>query len=268
MADMTFPGKEEGGLEFLTWSQLHEEHILQYQHCQSRSEKLRLIETWLELKKHGKRTPLMTELYYNALQWSDKQDLDVAQTSTFFSILSAIHNTCIKTDADNLPEMVSQFQELMALHSVQRPPVAIGLFTHQQAVKINNYMNDTYFRHHKLYKYAFTPQYMLDLRLHYNDEPRPADTDEEEEGTEAGNTAQGQAEDMDESELPEVDGQDAAEAEDRPFMGNAQKELRAIIASMLKVHMKKLKGDVDEQMKHLQSKVEEQLTTLAGKKGK
>ena len=42
--------------------------------------------------------------------------------------------------------------------SVQRPPFSIDLFGANEVRKIVEYVINTYFRHFKLYKYAFTPR--------------------------------------------------------------------------------------------------------------
>jgi len=40
---------------------------------------------------------------------------------------------------------------------MQRPPFSIDLFGANEVRKIVEYVINTYFRHFKLYKYAFTP---------------------------------------------------------------------------------------------------------------
>lgn len=42
-------------------------------------------------------------------------------------------------------------------HLFQRPPHSIELFTPDEIRKITEYTVNTYFRHFKMYKYAFTP---------------------------------------------------------------------------------------------------------------
>ena len=41
--------------------------------------------------------------------------------------------------------------------SFQRPPYSIDLFNPEQVRDITAYVVNTYFRHFKMYKYAFTP---------------------------------------------------------------------------------------------------------------
>ena len=47
-------------------------------------------------------------------------------------------------------------KDLLLAHSVQRPPYSIGLFTLPEMKALLSWMLDTYYRHYKLYMYAFT----------------------------------------------------------------------------------------------------------------
>lgn len=56
----------------------------------------------------------------------------------------------------------------------QRPPFSIELFSPDQVKLITEYTINTYFRHFKMYKYAFTPQVKLDLGITYEGIPVPS----------------------------------------------------------------------------------------------
>ena len=52
---------------------------------------------------------------------------------------------------------------------MQRPPFSVQLFAPAEIQRIANYITNTYFRHYKLYKYAFTPAVCsIDMFSHYN----------------------------------------------------------------------------------------------------
>ncbi|XP_067389110.1 cilia- and flagella-associated protein 119 isoform X2 [Emydura macquarii macquarii] len=53
------------------------------------------------------------------------------------------------------------------MRHVWRPPFSIDLFSQEQLALMSDYVVNTYFRHFKLYKYAFTPQVRLDVSLSY-----------------------------------------------------------------------------------------------------
>jgi hypothetical protein len=55
------------------------------------------------------------------------------------------------------------FKGLLLAHSVQRPPYSIGLFTFSEMKAILEWALDTYFRHYKLYMYAFTDRVLMSV---------------------------------------------------------------------------------------------------------
>lgn len=75
--------------------------------------------------------------------------------SGLFSIVKDVHT---RSTEQRLQVDISftSFKELLLAHSVQRPPYSTGLFTLQEMKDILNWMLDTYYRHYKLYMYAFT----------------------------------------------------------------------------------------------------------------
>jgi hypothetical protein len=42
-----------------------------------------------------------------------------------------------------------------------RPPWSIGLFTYKEMQAVLQWMLDTYYKHYKLYQYAFTNRYQV-----------------------------------------------------------------------------------------------------------
>ena len=50
-------------------------------------------------------------------------------------------------------------KELLLAHSVQRPPYSIGLLTLSEMKAMLAWMLDSYYRHYKLYMYAFTDRW-------------------------------------------------------------------------------------------------------------
>ena len=48
----------------------------------------------------------------------------------------------------------------MALHSVQRPPYSIGMFSQAEAGRVLSWMLGSYYRQYKLYQYCFTDRWL------------------------------------------------------------------------------------------------------------
>uniref|UniRef100_A0A8C6XY68 Cilia and flagella associated protein 119 n=1 Tax=Naja naja TaxID=35670 RepID=A0A8C6XY68_NAJNA len=110
------------------------------------------------------RSAILLDLYFYTIQFSREQGFNREQTSAFFSIVKDVHEACVETPLPNMEECYKYFSELVFCHSIRRPPFSIDLFNQDQLVLLTDYMINTYFRHYKLYKYAFTPQVRLSCR--------------------------------------------------------------------------------------------------------
>ncbi|KAJ7374048.1 hypothetical protein OS493_009378 [Desmophyllum pertusum] len=163
------------------------------------------------------------------------------QMSAWFSIIKSLHEMAVDTPYGNVEPVFEYFKELLLCHSVKRPPYSVALFSVDQVKKLTTYAVNTYFRHFKMYKYAFTPKVRLDLSLEYVGLPVTPEPSEVGEGDEegAGDTAQA----VDEPDKTEEEA--IHEEEDTP----AVKELKAIINSALTEQVQQLKTSVDQQIK-------------------
>ena len=132
----------------------------------------------LGLEDYGssKEASIEVDLYFYAISSAKRNNFTAEQISAFFTILKSVHSMCKSTPYDNFQEVFQFFKELMVRHSISRPPFSICLFNMEQVKDITDYVLKTYFKHFKLYKYAFTKQVVLDLRLSYSgvpDTPEP-----------------------------------------------------------------------------------------------
>ncbi|XP_077170823.1 cilia- and flagella-associated protein 119 isoform X2 [Paroedura picta] len=130
------------------------------------------------------RSAILLDLYFYSVQFCRKQRFNREQTSAFVSIVRDTHEACVETPLPNVEECYNYFTELVFCHSIRRPPFSIDLFSQDQLVLITDYIINTYFRHFKLYKYAFTPQVRLDVSFTYIGMPEPKEEAEPAESTE------------------------------------------------------------------------------------
>ena len=108
---------------------------------------------------------IITDLYAYGVIFARKSNYSPIQLSTLFSILKRVHEACISTPFDNLDTTMKMFQELMVKHSVERPPYSTSVFNIAEVKAITDYVLTTYFKHFKLYKFAFTKKVRLDLNF-------------------------------------------------------------------------------------------------------
>ncbi|XP_015267636.1 PREDICTED: coiled-coil domain-containing protein C16orf93 homolog isoform X1 [Gekko japonicus] len=154
---------------------------------QSTDELKSLLSELLSLQdfQSNPRSAILLDLYFYSIQFCRQQGFNREQTSAFVSIVKDTHEACVETPLPNVEECYNYFTELVFCHSIRRPPFSIDLFSQDQLVLITDYVINTYFRHFKLYKYAFTPQVRLDISFSYIGMPEPKEeAAEPAEGTE------------------------------------------------------------------------------------
>lgn len=129
---------------------------------------------------NAKQDLIELDLYIYAFLFGIKQEFSSAQLSTLLGIVKRLHAKCISTVFDNQGDSLQFFQQMMVQHSVRRPPFSLCVFSPNEVKKINEYILSTYFKHYKLYKYAFTRKVRLNLTLSYAGqvEPEPEVVDE------------------------------------------------------------------------------------------
>lgn len=149
----------------------------------------------------SRQAAIELDMYSYALFFAQKNKLSVPQTSAFFTILKSVHMLCVSTPFDNQEQALELFNNLMVRHGVTRPPYSVALFSLDQVKAITHYVLSTYFKHYKLYKYAFTKRVRLDLKVVYNGEESEVDSQVD----------LGQAEQEEEEEEKEVEVQESVD---------------------------------------------------------
>merc|ERR1712025_277836 len=94
------------------------------------------------------------------------------KTSTVFSIVKKVFESCTETSYDNLDDTFKFFKTLLIAHSVQRPPFSIEIFSTLDVERISDHVVNTFFKHFQMYKHAFTPKVRLSLDISYTPKDR------------------------------------------------------------------------------------------------
>jgi len=236
------------------WSDLSLADINQLWKCSSRDDIKKVLCKKMQYDSgtlHSKQRILL-DLHFHTLLFAKERKYSEEQTSALFSIIKRTHEKAVETPFGNLDETLAYFKELLARHSVKRPPFCIYLFPVQEVVKITEYVVNTYFRHYKLYKYAFTPKIVMNVAVKY------ADIVDEDPPLTAG---------VEEGCDPEVEKEDggteisneqiSVEPDDPP----AIRELKQIVESTLDEQIAKLKLDVDSKLKTNEETVMQQMNS-------
>jgi len=257
------------------WSDLSLSEVKQLWNCSTRNDIKETLCAKLGYdfcNLHSKEKILL-DLHFHTLLFAKDRKYNEEQTSAIFSIIKRTHEKAVETPFGNLDDTFAYFKELLARHSVKRPPFCIHLFPVQEVVAITDYVVNTYFRHFKLYKYTFTPKIVMNVSINYADVIED-EVPVEEEGVTNGSMASMEKEAGDTGASPEPL---SLEMEDTPAM----KELKQIVEAALDEQITKLRVDVDSKLKINEESLMHQLvsgkdtgttntsaTKTKGKKGK
>ncbi|XP_062619349.1 cilia- and flagella-associated protein 119-like [Saccostrea cucullata] len=216
----------------------------------------------LDDHKENLKTGIIMDLYFYTLQFARDNNFTKEKTSAFFSIVKKTHEVCIETPFGNLDETFNYFKDLLLCHAVNRPPHSIELFTPDEIRKITEYTVNTYFRHFKMYKYAFTPLVRLDLSLTYTGMPETPPPSETAEAPAEDDLA---TEEAPEPAEPEPTEEPPAQPKSpEPEESKARKELRAMVQSYLSDEIKKMKLSVEEQLKVTEESLNKKIDIAEG----
>lgn len=100
---------------------------------------------------------ILLDLHYYAIKFAIENNFSKVQLSSFVSIIRSLHIMNQETPFDNYEQILEYFHKSIICHSVNRPPFCVDIFNGQTVPIVVNYITDTYLRHYKMYKYAFTP---------------------------------------------------------------------------------------------------------------
>lgn len=208
----------------------------------------------------SKQAAIELDLYTYAVLFARKQRFNPAQTSAMFTILKCVHGLCTSTPFDNQHEAFQHFKALLLCHSVNRPPHSTCLYSVAQLRELSEYVLQSYFKHYKLYKYAFTKRVRLDVQLGEGEEGEPVGENQTQlEG--GGGEPQEEEDEPATVEDAEEEGEELAEP--RP-----PDPLQELIAEKISEKMRELNVSVEQQLAEQEKRVGERISALESTSGR
>lgn len=154
--------------ECLVWKDLEGGNIETLSNCHDVGECKRLLGEYLGVSQvsqdNAKQAGILQDLFFYALVFCKESDFSPEKTSTFVSILKTMIDFDVESATCNMGESFQHFRSLLLAHSVERPPESTGIFSVSDATLIVNYVTNSYFRHHNLYKYALTTRRIINIQ--------------------------------------------------------------------------------------------------------
>jgi hypothetical protein len=113
---------------------------------------------------NGFQALILAEFHYHNFAFCQRSGFNAEKASTLISIFKVVHTKAIVED--RLPEAAARslFEVLIDRHSQQLPPYRIGVFSREEAAAVKAYADRTFFRHYKMYAFAYVHQQELVVR--------------------------------------------------------------------------------------------------------
>lgn len=112
----------------------------------------------------GFQALILAEFHYHNFAFCQRSCFNAEKASTTISIFKAVHTRAIIKD--KLPQAVARrlFAALVDRHSEQLPPYRYGVYSREEATAVKAYADRTFFRHYKMYAFAYIQEQELFVR--------------------------------------------------------------------------------------------------------
>lgn len=242
------------------WADLNVHNMDQIMRSGTANETRKLLQRIFAIEESA-RGKILMDLYMHAIRFAMLQKFTNEQSSTFFSIVKQTHEVCTSTPFGNVEDCFSYFRELVLTHAVHRPPWSLEIFNSEEVTALTNYIINHYFRHYKLYKYAFTPKVRLDLTINYDGlppSPPPEVEDKVIEGEEEGPKT---SEDTPTEATAEVVGSPSPDLQAVPS-GEHSDELEMLVRKAVTTQLKQMHAAVEQQLAFTDKSISEKILHL------
>lgn len=165
---------------FLSWHDLQEHQLNELARTKSIPRKREYLSKCLLLdarypdvdgdevatKQAQRRRNVFLDLAVQSLTFCTQAKYSTLKTSTFFSIVNALHLAAAEQPGPPMPleKAYGLIENLLLRHGIERPPFAVAIFNPSDVKLAANHIFKTYIRHLKLYQYVFGAHNTLTLQ--------------------------------------------------------------------------------------------------------
>jgi hypothetical protein len=149
----------------LTFADVPRPEMEELQSAVSREKAMAILSRCLGFSEdEGFQAMILAELHYHNFAFCQRSGFSAEKTSTLISIFKAVHTKAIVEDGQPMSAARSLFEALVDRHSQQLPPYRIGVFSREEASLVKAYADRTFFRHYKMYAFAYLQRQELIVR--------------------------------------------------------------------------------------------------------
>ncbi|CCW67044.1 unnamed protein product [Phytomonas sp. Hart1] len=158
----------------LMWAILDPEHTQKCVHHASDIGEIRPIlrdcnerkqDSFLKIKERNEgQVRILLDLYAHLIVFAKSCSITSDKISTLVAIVHKLHEQSM---SERLTRAGSYdlLRNLIIQHSVARPPYSTAIFTLEDVQAIDEYLLSTYYRHYKMYIYAFVPKQVKSIQM-------------------------------------------------------------------------------------------------------
>eukprot|EP00747_Dinoflagellata_sp_TGD_P164970 gnl/TRDRNA2_/TRDRNA2_185659_c0_seq1.p1 gnl/TRDRNA2_/TRDRNA2_185659_c0~~gnl/TRDRNA2_/TRDRNA2_185659_c0_seq1.p1 ORF type:complete len:312 (+),score=91.24 gnl/TRDRNA2_/TRDRNA2_185659_c0_seq1:55-990(+) len=136
----------------------------------SRAKAVKILSRCMNLSlDDGFQSDILTEYHYHNFAFCLRMKMDAEKTSTLLSIMKALHSKAVVEQ--RMPILAARrfFCGLVERHSQQLPPYSVEVFSRAEETLIKDYAERTFFRHYKMYLFAYVRR--MELCVQATSEP-------------------------------------------------------------------------------------------------
>eukprot|EP00928_Gymnodinium_smaydae_P015696 TRINITY_DN15812_c0_g1_i1.p1 TRINITY_DN15812_c0_g1~~TRINITY_DN15812_c0_g1_i1.p1 ORF type:complete len:323 (+),score=98.59 TRINITY_DN15812_c0_g1_i1:90-971(+) len=166
------PPPQKGPI-FLYFVDVSDEDLQRVAAAETKEDVRQLLKMFFKIEGNDRRGEILADFHYHNYSFCVSRDFSADKISTFLSIMKILLDESVarKMPVDQAFEF---FQSWLLKHSVERPPWSVGIFVLDDIRAITDYVHSTFFRHYRLYMYAFMAHCDIDIRMDPRNVMRPA----------------------------------------------------------------------------------------------
>jgi len=150
---------------FLFFTDVTEEDLERAAMMSTKGEVKRLLQECMKVdEESGFRTEILADMHYHNYTFCMSRDFSPAKTSTLLSIMKVVLEQA-NSERLTIEDAFDVFKDLLLKHSVERPPWSAGIFSFSDVQAIMDHMHNGFFRHFRLYMYAFRTHCNFSFRV-------------------------------------------------------------------------------------------------------
>lgn len=149
---------------FLYWADVSEVDLATVAAAETKAEIRQLLKEYMKVDQPDElRAEVLTDMHYHNYSFCVSSSFPPEKTSTLLSIMKILLEDSVRLRLE--PEDAFQlFQDWLLKHSVERPR-SVGIFSFDDVKSIVEYATNSFFRHYRLYMYAFMTHCDVCLRV-------------------------------------------------------------------------------------------------------